>query len=83
MIEIEIPEQSIVVRKDGTPYAYYPYTSYLYLFNVVCMYKAQAITKNKLRKLTKNMSVYTEELVDTTDDIKTIVLSIIDDELVM
>ena len=81
MIEIEIPEQNIVVRKDGTPYAYYPYTSYLYLFNVVCMYKVQAITKNKLRKLTK-MSAYTEELVDTTDDIKTIVLSMIDDELV-
>lgn len=81
MLEIEIPEQTIVIRKDGTPYAYYPYISYLYLFNVVCMYKAQAITKNKLRELTK-MSVYTEELVDTTDDIKTIVLSMIDDELV-
>lgn len=81
MKTIEIPQQMLNISEDWKPACYYPYTSYLYIFNIVCMYKAGVITKDKVRELLKSTSPFSLNMLDDTEDIQTIVLSFIDDEL--
>ena len=81
MKTIEIPEKNLIISEDWKPFAMYPYSRYLYIFNIVCMYKAGVITKDKVNELLKSASIISLNMLDDTEDIKTIVLSFIDDEL--
>jgi len=81
MKTIEIPEENLIISEDWKPFARYPYSSYLYIFNMVCMYKAGVISKDKVREILKNSTIISLDMLDNTEDIQTIVLSLIQDEI--
>lgn len=81
MKTIEVPEKDLIIYEDWKPSARYPYSSYLYIFNMVCMYKAGVISKDKVREMIKNITIISLDMLDNTEDIQTIVLSFIQDEI--
>lgn len=81
MKTIEIPEKDLIISEDWKHYARYPYSSYLYIFNMVCMYKAGVISKDKVREKIKNSTIVSLDMLDNTEDIQTIVLSFMQDEI--
>lgn len=81
MKTIEIPEKDLIISEDWKPFARYPYLGYLYIFNMVCMYKAGVISKDKVREIIKNSTIVSLDMLDNTEDIQTIVLSFIQDEI--
>lgn len=48
---------------------------------MVCMYKAGVISKDKVREMIKNSTIISLDMLDNTEDIQTIVLSFIQDEI--
>jgi hypothetical protein len=48
---------------------------------MVSMYKAGVISKDKVREIIKNTTIVSLDMLDNTEDIQTILLSFIQDEI--
>jgi len=78
MKTIEIPEENLIISEDWKPFARYPYSSYLYIFNLITMYKAEILTRNRLQDLLGCPDWVLDNVDYNLEDIESAVYAVID-----
>jgi len=68
------PNNDIVVDNKW----FYPFTSYLYIFNLITMYKAEILTRNRLQDLLECPDWVLDNVDYNLKDIESAVYAVID-----
>lgn len=74
MRTFETPNRNIVVDNKW----FYPYSSYLYIFNLITMYKSEVLTRNRLKEILECPDWVLDNVDYNLKDIESAVFCVID-----